>query len=242
MGGGFNEKTSVFEAGSTGEPVKVSTDAIDAEIQKFEVAEIAEAFSFAYVSEGTAFVGFTLRSVNIPPRTFVYNVTASRSRGRAFWFEQQSGVTENGWRINSVDFTHDKLLVSDVEDGRIGYLDIETYTEYEKTLVREKITGPLSMDGKALVISLMELTVDAGQGLIDGQGDDPRIVLRYSDDGARTWSSELWRPLGKIGEYEKRVEWRRLGRTPVQRVFSFRVTDPVKVAFLKLEMELSLGN
>jgi len=45
IGGGKNEKTSIWIAGGTAEPQKVSTDAIDHEIQRFERDEIAPSLS-----------------------------------------------------------------------------------------------------------------------------------------------------------------------------------------------------
>ena len=56
-------------------------------------------------------------------------------------------------------------------------------------------------------------------------------MLRWSDDGAHTWSNEMWRPIGKIGEYEKEVNFYRLGYS-YHRVYEFRITDPVKVAII----------
>lgn len=239
IGGGINEKTGVFQAGGSGEPLRISTDAIEQEIQKFTSTEIGQSFSFSYSIEGFSFVGFTFRSVNIDSKTFVYNLTASRLLSRHIWHEQQTGVADGAWRAESVNFVYDKLLISDNIDGRIGYLDAETYTEYGNTIIREKTTGPFSGKGDPMFVSELELTVDSGQGLITGQGSDPQIMMSYSDDGARTFSSEFSRSMGKIGKYVRRVVWRRLGRIPAYRVWRFRVSDPVKVSFIKLEGDVN---
>jgi hypothetical protein len=241
VGGGINEKAAIFQA-TTGEPAKISTDAIAHEIQKFTKAEIAESFSFTYSTEGSSFVGFTFRSINIPSRTFVYNVTASQSLGHPVWFEQQTGISDNAWRINSLDSIYDKLIVSDNIDGRIGYLDSNIFTEYDDPIIREKITGPIEAKGKSIYVKALELTLDAGQGTISGQGVNPKVMLDFSDDGSRTWSNEFTREMGKIGEYFRRVEWRRLGRAPAHRVWRFRVSDPVKTTFIKLEAEIDIGD
>jgi hypothetical protein len=241
IGGGKNEKSAIWRAAGTGEPLKISTDAIDHEIQKFAVAEIAEAFSFTYSLDGSAFVGFTIRSVNIDSRTFVFNVTASRSAKQLIWTEQQTGVSDNAWRANSVVSVYDKIIISDNVDGRLGYLDTGTYTEYGETFIREKITPPFAGDSSSLFLHKLELSIDAGRGQISGQGLDPQVEMDFSDDGARTWSNKLTRKMGKIGEYFKRVVWRRLGRIPAHRVFRFRVSDPISVSFVKLEGEATRG-
>jgi hypothetical protein len=242
LGGGINEKTAVYAAGSSAEPQRVSTDAIEQEIQKFSRTEIGEAFSFTYSVNGFSFVGFTIRSINIDSKTFVYNVTASELLGKPVWLEQQTGITDNAWRVNSVNFVYDKFLVSDFNDGRVGELDTETYTEYGDVILSTKTLPPFASDGKSMFVSSMELTIDSGQGLISGQGSDPKIMMDFSNDGGRTWKGEFWRPMGKIGEYLKRAAWRRLGRIPSHRVFRFKCSEPIKRVFMKLEAEVTSGN
>jgi len=55
-------------------------------------------------------------------------------------------------------------------------------------------------------------------------------MLKYSDDGGRTFSNELWRTIGKLGEYRTRVKWNRLGRSR-DRVYTVEVSDPVFVQY-----------
>ena len=75
-------------------------------------------------------------------------------------------------------------------------------------------------------------------------GYDPQAMLRWSDDGGHTWSNEYWSSMGKIGEYYKRVFWRRLGMTLKlrDRVYEVSGTDPVKVAIMGAELILSPTN
>jgi hypothetical protein len=239
VGGGKNERTSIYRAGSAGEPEKISSDAIDTEIQKFTVDEISDAYSFTYGINGHAFVGFTFRSVVVSSRTFVFNVTATKLSGKKVWFEQQTGVSDNAWRIASLDYVYNKLIVTDAIDGRIGYLDENVYTEYGDVLLAEKITPPIFVEGAATIFHDLELIIDAGQGLITGQGSDPQVMMEFTDDGWRTKSYELWTSLGGIGEYYKRAEWRRLQHSPQARSYSFKITDPIKRTFIKLDTEVS---
>jgi hypothetical protein len=75
-------------------------------------------------------------------------------------------------------------------------------------------------------------------------GYDPQVMLRFSDDGGHTWSNEHWKSMGKIGEYYKRVIWRRLGMTVKlrDRVYEVSGTDPVKIAIMGAELILSPTN
>jgi hypothetical protein len=76
------------------------------------------------------------------------------------------------------------------------------------------------------------------------QGSDPQVMLRWSDDGGHTWSSEHWRSMGKIGETGRRVLWRRLGMTVKlrDRVYEVSGTDPVKIAIMGAELIVSPTN
>jgi hypothetical protein len=73
------------------------------------------------------------------------------------------------------------------------------------------------------------------------EGADPEVMLRWSDDGGHTWSNEHWASMGRIGQYGRRVFWRRLGMTLKlrDRVYEVSGTDPVKVAIVGAELLLS---
>jgi hypothetical protein len=74
----------------------------------------------------------------------------------------------------------------------------------------------------------VQLVFQQGVGLASGQGYDPKVMLQWSDDGGRTWSSERWRALGKMGEYRKRgPTWNALGSAR-DRCYRFAISDPVR--------------
>ena len=78
----------------------------------------------------------------------------------------------------------------------------------------------------------LRVDLDTGQGpqppLVDGNGDprQPQAMLRWSNNGGKTWSNEHWRPCGFAGEYGTFVRWQRLGYGR-RRVYEFVVTDPI---------------
>jgi hypothetical protein len=75
-------------------------------------------------------------------------------------------------------------------------------------------------------------------------GYNPEAMLRWSDDGGHTWSNEHWSSMGKIGAYGHRVFWRRLGMTLKlrDRVYEVSGTDPVKIAIMGAELQISGTN
>jgi hypothetical protein len=78
-------------------------------------------------------------------------------------------------------------------------------------------------------------------GLLIADPLDPQVMLRWSDDGGHTWSNEHWRSMGKSGEWGYRVFWRRLGMTEKlrDRVYEVSGTDPIKLAIMGAELEVS---
>jgi hypothetical protein len=87
----------------------------------------------------------------------------------------------------------------------------------------------------------LQLDCETGVGINLGQGDNPQAMLRWSDDGGHTWSNEHWSDMGRIGQYGRRVFWRRLGMTMKlrDRVYEVSGTDPVKIVIVGAELLLS---
>jgi hypothetical protein len=83
-----------------------------------------------------------------------------------------------------------------------------------------------------------QLDLEAGLGLTTGQGDDPQLMLRWSDDGGHSWSVEYWVSAGKKGEYRRRAIWRRLGMSR-DRVYEVTISDPVRCTWI--DAFLTLG-
>ena len=69
-----------------------------------------------------------------------------------------------------------------------------------------------------------------GVGLSTGQGSDPQIMMRFSDDGGFTWSPDRRASIGRMGVRLIRAMWDRLG-TFRQRTVEISVSDPVKRCF-----------
>jgi len=242
IGGGENELSAIWRQTSSSSAQKVSTDAIDNAIQKFTAEEIAEAFTMTFAKDGQFFAIFTIESTRIPGKTFVYNGTASGLIGRPVWFEFQTGMTDNSWRVNAVVKAYGKLLCGDAIDGRIGELVDDVYTEYGNAVLRQGTSKPFAQMDVDLFAGELEATLQAGVGLTTGQGSDPVMMMDFSDDGGHTFSSTFKRGIGKIGEYGHETIWRRQGRFPKARTIRFTVTDPVNANLIRLSATPEVGN
>jgi hypothetical protein len=70
---------------------------------------------------------------------------------------------------------------------------------------------------------------------------NPQAMLRWSNDGGSTWSKEYWVSIGKMGKYNNRAIWRRLGMAR-DRVFEVSITDPVNAVIISANLKASVGD
>lgn len=223
IGGDVGEQPAIWRAkGSNTE--KISTSSIDQLLQKSSNDEIANTRAFTYSQNGNYFAVFT-----IGKNTFVYDATTSTLSGKHEWHERQTGITDGNdfqvWRAIHGVKAFGKILVGDDRSGKTGELDFDTKTEYGDKVERFFTTKPFMQLGNDIFSHEVELLMQTGVG--DATTPDPQIRMDYSDDGGRTFVSEISRSMGKIGEFKTRVRWSRLGSIPNNRMLRFKMTDPV---------------
>ena len=230
IGGGTNESPAIWTLnGNT--PVKISTTAIDSALQDFSLEEIQQAFAYSYAQNGAYFVGFSL-----PTRTFEINTITGKWNERTSQIINSKGLTEViRWRVNSLGTAYNRVLCGDSQDGRIGSIEVDTYTEYDSEIIRTFSSQVISDQGNSLMLSRLEATMEAGVG--DTDTPDPKIRISFANDG-KSFGNELTRSIGGIGEFERRAIWYRLGRFPRMVVIKVEMSDPVKPVFIKLEANI----
>lgn len=172
-------------------------------------------FAMTWVEGGHKF--FALSSDS---GTVVYDIASGR------WHERAS-LGFDRWRPLFIVRAYDTWFVGDFYTNRLGTLDPDAFKEWDDVLRCSATSSSLSNDNKRIRHSRLELVFEQGVGLNTGQGSDPKIMLDWSNDGGRTWSNEHWRNLGRIGEFQTRAIWNRLG-APRDRVYRFSITDPVR--------------
>ena len=129
-------------------------------------------------------------------------------------------------------FFVNKHLVGDWSTGNLYNMSIDLFDDAGNPLRRVRRATHISQNQMWSFHSQLQVFVQPGVGptppLLDGAGNprDPMMNLRWSNDGAETWSSEVPMGVGQVGEYTKRVVWRRLGRSR-DRVYELNVSDPV---------------
>lgn len=94
--------------------------------------------------------------------------------------------------------------------------------------IRE-FTAYFKIDSEPVHIDNVWIEANFGRtGLLAGQGSDPVVEMRFSDDAGATWGDWEEAELGEQGRYRVIAEWRAVGLFDVPgAVFEFRVSDPV---------------
>lgn len=65
---------------------------------------------------------------------------------------------------------------------------------------------------------------------------EAQLQVSWSDDRGHSWSNTRFLPLGKVGEYAKKVETRRMG-VGRDRVYRIRCNAPVPIVIVEARLE-----
>lgn len=215
-------------------PIRISTHEMEHII--VQDPDITSASCFTFVLEGHKMIVLTLAASN---RTLVFDISTNKWHERESWDE--NNISLGRWRGNCAIEAYGKTYIGDAFNGMTSLLDWTVYTELGNTIRGLVHSAPVHFDRQRIFISRAELDVETGVGLVSGQGSDPQIMLRYSQDGARTWSKlQPWRSMGKIGSYLQRLRWLRMG-VAYQWVFEITITDPVKRTIIAFHVDREVG-
>ena len=218
---------------------RISTHAVEWQIQQY--SDISDATAYTYQQDGHSFYVLNFPSADI---TWVYDVATQAWHQRAGWlnnaFTRHRGDCQMAFNA--------EIVIGDYLAGAIYAYDPAVYTEagtVQKWLRSWRALPTGANNLRRTTQHSLQLDCESGVGLDGvGQGVDPQVMLRWSDDGGHTWSNEHWKPMGRIGQTGKRVIWRRLGMTTKlrDRVYELSGTDPVKIAIMGAELIVSPTN
>lgn len=246
--------------------VRISTHAVEYAIQQY--GNLADATGYTYQQDGHTFYVLNFTDADT---TWVYDAATGAWHERAafrngdfkrhrannqtrFNGKPTLGDYENGriyeysldaysdagatqkwlraWRAlptgqNNLKRTAHHTLQIDCETG-VGLAGYDFKDEI--FLVTEDNEFITTEDDKKVILDFIATT-----------GANPRMMLRWSDDGGHTWNAPREVSMGRIGEYGTRAIFRRLGMTTKlrDRVYEISGTDPVKVAIMGAELAVS---
>lgn len=212
---------------STGQQVDtISTHALEYAISGY--SDYSDAVGCSYAAEGHSFYELNFDDSK---KTHVWDSKTRLWHERGEW--NSLSAEYESWRPRFPVWAFGELRVVDSGVGlsagdAVGVyrLSNSVYTDIDGNEIRRMRRAPALMsENKRIFYSSLEVDVEPGLGT-SGQAEDPQMMLRLSNDGGKTWGSELWRSAGKTGEYSQRVRWNRLGQAR-RRVFEVVATDPI---------------
>lgn len=203
--------------------VPVSTYQIDYLIST--MTRTSDAVGFMYAQEGHVFYELSFPT---DLKTICYDVTTG------FFHTRASGELDYRSRANCSIRFDNKVLVGDYENGQIYEYDLGTFTDNGETKRAIRAAQSISNNNELSFYNSFELEMESGVG--DNTTTDPQIMFQMSKDGGHTWSTERWKSMGKVGEYNKRIRWNRLGKGR-SLVAKITISDPVKRNIIKALLE-----
>ena len=144
-----------------------------------------------------------------------------------------TGVAWNGLDFDvspvwGYTFGYNAHLVGDRTSGKVYEMtqDVSTDTDGTTGIRRVRRAPHLVSELVRVVYHELQLFMEVGLGLSSGQGSDPQIMLRWSNDGGQTFGNVHATGAGATGQFNTRVTWHRLGQAR-DRVFEVSVSDPI---------------
>lgn len=167
---------------------------------------------FAFKYQGHEFLGVRLAS-----ETLVYDIATRQP------CEFQS--SQGNWIAQCATMVGDTAYFGHATTNQV--MIFNGWDELGDELER-RFTAAQQLDQPAW-INNVKLWANAGHTeVLSGQGVDPVVEMRSSDDAGNTWSDFDWDDLGSAGDYRTVPEWRCLGQFDFPGVMmEFRCTDPV---------------
>lgn len=212
--------------------VRASNHSVEWQIQQY--GNVKDAVAYTYQQDGHFFYVITFPTAS---KTWVYDVTTQSWHERAGWSNGDFVRHRSNCQMNY----NSEIIVGDYENGNIYALDQDVYDDNgatQKWLRTWRALPSGTNNLKRTAQHSLQLNCETGVGINIGQGSEPEVMMRWSDDGGHTWSLEHWTRMGRIGAYGFRAFWRRLGMTLKlrDRVYEVSGTDPVKIAIVGAEL------
>jgi len=163
--------------------------------------------------------GYAFWELSGPTWTWVYNLATAR------WFEKTSYDLTKSRGQFGIRFAN-STIVGDYNTNVLYKMNASTFDENGAHLVF-KVRSP-AMHAYPNRISVDQLHLDMITGVGNADDTDPQVMLKWSDNGGRTFAGPISKDLGAAGDYTNRIVFNNLGTTGRQgRIWEVSVSSPV---------------
>jgi hypothetical protein len=208
---------------------RVSTHAVELAWQQFAVA--SDAVGWTYQESGHTFWVLYFPTASA---TWVFDISQNLWHQRGYFVAGTGNYIAD--RAMCHTFNFGKHLVGDWASGNIYDLSSNYWDDAGNPIRGNRRTPQIAKENKWLYFDEIEFVMETGLApstpLVDGDGN-PRpaqLMLRWSNDGGKTWSNWYFLSVGFQGEYNKRVIKRMLGRAR-KRLWDVAWSDPYPYRF-----------
>ena len=236
LGSGDDGHNGIWSVALDGKPKKISTFALDREIQGMRKTD--DAFGFGYNYAGHHFYVITFPSAD---KTFVYDFDTDSWHNRStrdalldidhFWFPV---------------FAHQfngQVYLGNYQNNCLMKVVPNKHTEWDGRPIRRLRRSPIITSDLANFIvnefriecnvgtteqvnPFDDMSVDHTGQVPDNAGYNPAVMARFSADGGNTWQALDDAFMGKTGEYNYLCQWLGLGMARLG-VIEISLTAPV---------------
>lgn len=220
---------------------RISTHAVELAWQRYARANPTSAqnvVSWTYQEYGHEFwnLYFPTAGGTGVGASWTYDFTEELWHQRGFWLVANGTYTAD--RAMSHMLFAGKHLVGDWASGAIYELSSDFLTDFGNPIRGLRRTPQTAKENKWLYFDQIEFVMETGINaipILDQNGVQigtrpAQIMLRWSNDGGKTWSNTYYLSLGDLGEYDKRVIKRMLGRAR-KRLWEVSWTDAYPIRF-----------
>lgn len=201
-------------------PTRISNHAMEWQISRY--SRVDDATAWVYEDQGHPFYVLNFPTAGA---TWVYDKNTQQWHQRGTWIAENNGY--DAWHPQCHTFAFGKHLVGDRNAPSIYEMDVTFGSDVDSRPIRRVRRAPsVQSELDYLAFGKFQIEMEVGLGLNTGQGSNPQVLMRSSDNGGQTWNGYRSTTAGPIGAYGTRVKWERNG-TARNRVFEIVVSDPV---------------
>lgn len=218
---------------SGGQATRITSIGVANAIESYDA--VSDAIGWTMTLQGQNFYVLSFPSEN---QTWALN----EALGESGWFELSSDTERGRYNVSSYSYLNGRHYVAHESNGKLYQLDINSFDNdgeiIRRTRVMSSIHGGLvGKPGYRLQMSRFELILETGVGLIEGQGEDPKIIIEASFDGGRSFSHQTFMRIGRLGDTLIRAEWYNLSSF-TDLIIRITTTDPVPYSIQSGAMDL----
>ena len=194
---------AIVVKGSNYTVTRISTHAIEDEIQSYSYLE--DAVGFVYQVEGHVFYQLTFPTAD---KTWTWD------ESQQLWHEEcwlDTDGVEHRVRPQVFASGYDLNLCLDWETGTLYQMSTDVYEDNGQPIKLLRSFPHLGAAGNRQFYYSFMLDIEAGTATGTLTSDPAQVTMRYSNDRGNTWGNPMLRGLGSAGQYNQYPIWYRCG-------------------------------